>query len=117
MNEDTLHSSKALLEEKRGLLEQELASFAKKDPKVAGDWDTKYPRIPEGGMEGAADEVEEYTNRLHVEFSLENQLKKVQEALECIEKGTYGTCAECGKEIDENRLRAYPEARNCKKCS
>ena len=37
-------------------------------------------------------------------------------ALEKIDKGTYGKCESCGKEIDKKRLEAVPHARFCYEC-
>lgn len=102
--------------EKKKHLEGELSSFAKKDLKLKGDWDTKMPRVHEGNLEEAADEVEEYATNLHIEFSLEKQLKDVNAALERIEKGTYGRCEKCQKDIDPERLKASPEAATCVDC-
>ena len=105
------------LEEKRDQLEKELGSFATKDPNVKGDWNSKFPRTPQGNLEEAADEVEEYSTRLHVEFSLENQLRDVNNALEKIKKGSYGTCENCNKQISSDRLKVSPQARTCQKCN
>ena len=44
------------------------------------------------------------------------QLSAVQDALRRIERGTYGTCADCGSPIPEGRLDARPEAARCVKC-
>lgn len=38
------------------------------------------------------------------------------EALDRIEKGTYGKCLNCGKEIDKKRLDAIPFTRYCIEC-
>ena len=43
-------------------------------------------------------------------------LHKIDEALQMIEKGTYGKCQECGSPIKESRLRAVPFARLCISC-
>jgi DnaK suppressor protein len=43
-------------------------------------------------------------------------LKKIDEALQRLEEGTYGTCAECGNEVTEARLRALPFALLCISC-
>ena len=43
-------------------------------------------------------------------------LKKIDEALNRIEQGTYGICEECGCEIEEKRLRARPVATLCIAC-
>ncbi|HAG99869.1 MAG TPA: transcriptional regulator, partial [Ktedonobacter sp.] len=42
-------------------------------------------------------------------------LTEVQNALERIEKGTYGTCIVCGQPIPEKRLEALPWAARCVK--
>ncbi|MEK7510394.1 MAG: TraR/DksA C4-type zinc finger protein [Patescibacteria group bacterium] len=104
------------LEQKKKQLETELSAFATKDPQVKGDWDSRYPRTPQGNLEEAADEVEEYSTCLPIEFNLETQLKDVQEALQKIEKGTYGICEKCGETIGPERLKVSPEARLCQKC-
>ncbi len=41
---------------------------------------------------------------------------KIEEALERIENGTYGTCMECEKKISEIRLKARPVATLCIEC-
>ena len=117
MNNDIIKKAEQSLKEKKTHLEQELSSFATKDPTVKGDWDTKYPRIPGGDLEDAANEVEEYYTKLHIEFSLEKQLQQVNGALERIEKNQYGICENCKKEIPEERLLAMPESNHCAKCT
>ncbi len=44
------------------------------------------------------------------------QIKEIEEALERIKHGEYGTCEECGEPIPEQRLRLFPAARLCVKC-
>lgn len=120
MNEKLLSELKKELEKRRKNIEEQLKSFAQKDKVMKGDWDTKYPRtgggVGSGQLEDAADEVEEYSNMLPVEHSLELQLVDIKSAIEKIEKGVYGKCEKCGKEISEERLRAYPEAKTCNEC-
>jgi len=108
------------LKKQKEVLEKELSRFAKKDEKLKGDWDTKYP-VANGGtgssaLEDAADQVEAYANLLPVEHSMELRLQDVNLALEKIKKGKYGTCDKCGKKISEERLKVYPEAHYCVKC-
>jgi DnaK suppressor protein len=43
-------------------------------------------------------------------------IKKVQEALERIEDGSYGICEECGEDIGVPRLKARPVTTLCIKC-
>ncbi len=43
-------------------------------------------------------------------------IKKIKEALQRIEDGTFGICEECGEEISEERLMARPVTTLCIKC-
>jgi len=117
MNKEHLEELKKKLEQTRDNISKELETIAKKDDEPQGDWETKYPNRENGSMEEEADEVQEYDNILPVEQSLEVQLKKINLALEKIEKGTYGICEKCGKEIEIERLTAVPEAKQCKNCN
>ena len=44
-------------------------------------------------------------------------LDQVEAALERIEKGTFGVCQQCGKEIGAERLDAIPFAAHCIDCA
>ena len=43
-------------------------------------------------------------------------LQGIEDALERIEAGTYGTCDDCGQPIPERRLRAIPYTVVCIAC-
>ncbi len=43
-------------------------------------------------------------------------IKKVKEALERIENGTYGICEQCGEDIAIERLKARPVTTQCIEC-
>lgn len=45
------------------------------------------------------------------------EIASVRRALERIEDGSYGTCANCGDEIAEQRLEVRPEAALCIDCA
>ncbi len=47
---------------------------------------------------------------------LERKLEGVQAALRAIDKGKYGICERCGKEIDPERLDVRPDATLCVTC-
>jgi DnaK suppressor protein len=47
---------------------------------------------------------------------LDLELTRMDEALDRLEDGTYGLCAECGLEIDEGRLKVMPFAIFCVPC-
>ena len=83
----------------------------------------------EGSLEEETEE-ETYDNHLadsatatlnrEIDYSLEENsghvLTAIDEALERIESGTFGTCGRCGKPIAEERLDAIPYANRCIDC-
>ncbi|MDD5569497.1 MAG: TraR/DksA C4-type zinc finger protein [Candidatus Pacebacteria bacterium] len=117
MNQETLTQLKKDLEIKKLEIEKELAGIAEKG--IGGDnWNTKYPNnTTEHDLEDEANEVEEYENLLPVEYVLEEKLKNINLALQKLSVGTFGLCENCRKEISEERLKIFPEARTCNDCS
>ena len=116
MNKELIEDLKKKLENQKDALTKELSNFATEDKNLKNNWDTKYPNRENGNMEEEADEAQEYDNLLSLEHNLELRLKDVDSALEKIKNNKYGVCEKCAKEIDEERLRACPEARVCMKC-
>jgi len=49
-------------------------------------------------------------------LAVQSQRRLVMDALVRIDRGVYGTCADCGKPIPEGRLDARPEAARCVGC-
>ena len=47
----------------------------------------------------------------------QNQLLRVERALDSIREGTYGDCRKCGKPISEERLEVQPDALLCVNCA
>lgn len=47
---------------------------------------------------------------------LKNYLQRIEGAIARLRKGTYGTCASCGRVIDPKRLKAVPTAPLCLEC-
>lgn len=121
MNKKLLNELRQKLEKEKVIIEEELKKFAKKDEKFKGDWDTRFPKwdgseVGSAALEKAADEVEEYSTLLPIEYILELKLKNIDLALAKIKKGGYGICEKCDREISEERLKISPEARFCLKC-
>lgn len=114
ISEELKKELKTRLEEERMKLEKELGKFARSTG-TPGSFETKFDVIGTDKDDNAT-EVEEYTDNLALENSLEAQLKDTDDALERMEKGTYGICENCNEEIDIERLKAYPAARTCIKC-
>jgi DnaK suppressor protein len=48
-----------------------------------------------------------------LEENAEHLLEKIEGALQRLDDGTYGTCAVCGRKIDDARLQAVPYATLC----
>jgi DnaK suppressor protein len=113
MEKKLFEELKERLETEKKSIQKELESFATEDPNLKHNWDAKYPNREDGDKDEEADEVQEYDNMLSLEHSLESKLKDVSIALEKMERGEYGKCEKCGKEIEVERLKAVPEARFC----
>ncbi|HEB01583.1 MAG TPA: hypothetical protein ENI16_01135 [Candidatus Portnoybacteria bacterium] len=96
-------------------LTRDLKYIAKKDKRLEGDYDTKFPQIGRS-LDESATEVNIYQSTLPVEHALEKTLLAVKEALLKIRKGGYGICEKCDRKIDPKRLEAIPEAKTCLKC-
>ncbi|ESU31005.1 hypothetical protein G3A_18995 [Bacillus sp. 17376] len=58
-------------------------------------------------------ELFERSKTLAMDEHHEDQIEKVDNALKAIEDGSYGKCAECGKEIPYERLEAVPYTLYC----
>ena len=60
------------------------------------------------------------TNEVHIQLKLRQTdakiLQAIEEALERIDKGTYGVCRDCGEPIADARLSAIPWTRVCIRC-
>lgn len=65
--------------------------------------------------EGDPDLIEREKNVALVS-QLERKYEGVEAALRSIEKGKYGTCERCGKEINPERLEVRPDATLCVQC-
>lgn len=116
MNQEKLEKFKKLLLKKKEELQKELGNLGSENPKLKGDYLTKYPQYG-SSLEDSAMEFEAYIETLPIEYRLEKRLAMAKEALLKIEKGGYGVCEKCGKKIPEKRLKIVPEAKFCIKCS
>ena len=92
--------------------QQELVDSYERD-KAAGN------AQPDDGIQDLADKAASaYSKELN--FSLSdgerNSLKLVEEALERVRVGTFGSCTNCGNTIGEKRLLAIPWTAYCIDC-
>lgn len=103
-----------LLREKEDL-EKNLSRIARPVNTKEGDYETTFDEIGTD-REDNATEVEQYSDNLPVENTLEKKLQDTIDALERISNGTYGICENCQKEIDIERLKVNPAAKTCIQC-
>ena len=108
-------------EKYRKLLEEEKERLIRELQKRGYELELKHDwvvRIEEGEEEHTdpldeAQLTEDLENKI-AEFSvIEKEYRAVEDALKRLEQGTYGICVICGKEIEKERLEAYPAANTC----
>jgi DnaK suppressor protein len=105
--------TKATNSQVRRLLEAELAGITTRLPTG--------PETPETGL-AAADffdvaQVVEHQELANLTASrLVERARRLRMALERVDDGEYGVCAECGTPIPSRRLSAVPDATTCLAC-
>jgi len=112
MAEGRYSDLKRMLDERRKEILNEVQGRIR-DQREADAWG-KVNEVLDAGESSEADIQED------IEFALiqmkAETLTKINDALNRLEEGTYGYCAECGGEISDKRLRALPFAVRCKEC-
>lgn len=63
-----------------------------------------------------ATDVMEQEKDLALRQNLEDRLRDIEQALDRMERGTYGICENCGRPIAPERLEVLPSARLCIEC-
>lgn len=114
LSQDEIEEFRGALEAEKDSLEEELASHGRVQSD-SGDWQGASMGFEgeEADPNDVADQIEELATNIPLVEELEERHKDVEEALEKIEAGTYGTCEECGEEIPADRLEANAAARTC----
>ncbi len=115
IDQKTLEELKQALIKEKAELENNLSRIAKPVNKEKGDYETSFESLGDDSDDNAI-EVEEYSDNLPIEETLEKKLQDVMSALLEIENGTYGICKNCNQEISIERLKANPSARTCIAC-
>lgn len=100
----------------RSRLERERAEDQERLEKLEGPPDDPNAHTMEDGGSGDAHRPRatrqaEEQDSLHQETR--QRLEAIEHALERMENGAYGTCEECGRAIDEERLNALPMTARC----
>jgi RNA polymerase-binding transcription factor DksA len=106
------------LEKEKEIILGELERIAVKNPVVKGDYKTVFPKAGENDTpDERAQNVTGYEEERAIEQNLELRLKAIDEALDKIDKNSYGICDKCSSPIGEKRLKAIPVARFCLDCA
>ncbi len=104
---------RATLLEERERVERAIANLRDDHP---GSADDEVEEV-EGPSDNHLAENATATLDREIDFTLEENsgqvLAEIDAALKRIDDGTYGTCTNCGKQIAEERLEAYPWASLC----
>jgi DnaK suppressor protein len=106
---------KEKLDAEKKLLEEQLGQIARLNSET-NQWEA----FPDQDLMGeiddndAADRFEDFEERTAMVNTLQSRLKDVNDAIEKISAGTYGTCEVDGAPIEADRLDANPAARTCK---
>jgi len=96
-----------MLEERRGEIQEKLRAIREEIPSYQDEVrDTEEQSVTDFAQE--------------MDFALMEMkaqtLIRIDEALQRVDQGTYGTCDECGQDIAQARLKAVPFALLCLEC-
>lgn len=116
IREADLKRFRAMLEKRRKILTGEFKqlreqTIGKNPANEAGD----VSRLPFHIADMGSDVFEHDLNLSIVENTAQ-ELERIQEALDKLDKGTFGRCENCGTWIPLQRLKAIPYARLCIPC-
>lgn len=106
---------KEKLEEERDDLLDELKDMGKLNTDT-GEWEATPEEMdfPETDQNEMADRFEDFEARSSMIKVLEPRLNNILKALKGINRGSFGLCEVCQKEIEPARLEANPAAQTCK---
>lgn len=102
---------KSVLLRQKKEVQEDLKRLEKEDPV----FEQSLPEAMESGEASWMADV--HTRVVALKDSLLQSLKRTEKSLEDLEKGKYGKCERCGKEIESQRLKAIPTATLCISCS
>jgi DnaK suppressor protein len=112
---EELEQFRALLLERRGELGHSYQGLSDAACKTPGEASGQLSSLPSQAGELAS---ETYEQELSFEMlgRVQDEMNRIEEALERIEGRSYGVCEDCGSPIPTVRLNAAPMARFCIGC-
>lgn len=105
---------KEKLEEFRLILQSQLNDLLRDAGKTMSEMTSEKSNLPD--ITDLATAESDRNFELRIRDRERKLIKKIQEALERIDDGTFGTCEVCEEEIGEARLRARPVTTYCIDC-
>src|SRR5205085_8339645 len=108
--EEPVPFSDDVLAQSRQRLESELVEIEKELSELGAEPDGSIQVSLDEGFADAAQATSERANVLSLVEGLRNRLQDVRSALARLERGVYGKCERCGKDIPSERLEAVPTA-------
>ena len=117
MNKRQMKKFKKQLEELRASLSHGLQQISENNlnrsqRESSGDLSGYSYHMADVGTDNFGREME-----LNIASSENERIRRIEEALERIEEGTYGDCVVCDSKINVERLEAVPYARLCIECA
>lgn len=109
LSDDAVRAAEKHLRQEQHAVEKELEDLGAK-----ADGSVKV--LLDEGFADAAQTTSERAQVLSLVDGLRQRLGDLVAALQRIEKGTYGLCAQCGRDIAPERLEAVPAAPLCINC-
>ncbi len=101
----------------RQRLEAELVDIEKELAELGAHPDGSVVVSFDEGFADAAQTTSERARMLSLIDGMRHRLDDVRAALHRVERGVYGRCERCGKDIYPERLEAVPTARLCITCA
>jgi len=114
VDKETIDKIKQELLERKEQVTKDLKEISE-NTNDSEDLEVKFPDFGDKTDENAQ-EIGEYSTNLATKTVLDSTLRDINGALERIEKGTYGVCKYCKKQINKKRLLARPVASACVEC-
>ncbi len=99
---------------RKALMQQRASLLQEANKTVANELDVKEEELADSIDRSSVEAERNFTLRLRDRER--KLLKKIDDALDRLEKGEIGSCVECGERIGINRLRARPVATLCIQC-
>lgn len=115
MNDDMVARLRQDLEARKAAIEGDVTYMANEMRAIGVEQDDESGSVGNHIAEDGSS-IAEAERIVAVTEDLQIILQQVNEALERMDKGTYGDCLRCGRRIQAARLQAFPYVAHCIEC-